>query len=295
MTPFRLTTLALVAAVVAASHVGASRAASFTWHTTTASDSADTGAVGNELCFGAGSPGQATCGGGGAVPAGDIGVQAYEVHGGLSGAVQASFLGNFDSNGVGVSDTVEMSSGHSAGNPNNAVSNEYLDAGGKTVTDFVIIQLPGNGYVPTSISETAWGNLHNNADIWIGGSTAAYANLAAFTAAFSRSSSPLTLATLDASFVHKTYVNPSPTSSTPTIDLSALYGGSQTGAYMIIAADLNDSGTASPDYFKIAGLSASSPVTKVPEPGTLAILALGLVGLAVAKRRRGRRPDAAAT
>ncbi|WP_119418113.1 PEP-CTERM sorting domain-containing protein [Desertibaculum subflavum] len=56
-----------------------------------------------------------------------------------------------------------------------------------------------------------------------------------------------------------------------------------TGTYLLIAADPSGDN----DEFKIRGLAASySPPTTVAEPGTLALLGLGLAGLGAATRRK---------
>lgn len=56
-----------------------------------------------------------------------------------------------------------------------------------------------------------------------------------------------------------------------------------TGTYLLIAADPSGSN----DEFKIRGLTATyNPPTDVAEPGTLALLGLGLAGLGAATRRK---------
>jgi hypothetical protein len=276
MTSTRLAALMLVAALAVMAQVAGARAASFTWDTTVSATSSG-GVLGPYA-----SNGQS------------IYAVGYQVTGGttvaakmadtLVTATAAEFTGSCC--GIGVID-----SGEDGSAPGHTVSNEAT-SGGQQITDLVAFALPGAGYVPTSITLhqfCANGNGSgaqtcaqigstgfDDVSIFIGGNPA------------NMPTGNTTLAQLVSSygFTQVTTANLVTGSSLAgSGDRTINLNGSLTGGYLIIAASLNDNiGTT--DYFKVAALSANSPVTKVPEPGTLVVLVVGLAGVAIARCRR---------
>jgi hypothetical protein len=277
MTPTRLAALAFVAALAVMAQVGDVRAASFTWDTTVSANSSG-GDLGPYT-----SNGQS------------IYAVGYQVTGGttvaakMADTVVAATAVEYTGSccGIGVID-----SGEDGSAPGHTVSNEAT-SGGQQITDMVAFVLPGAGYIPTSITLhqfCANGNGSgaqtcaqdgssgfDDVSIFIGGNPA------------NMPTGNTTLAQLVSSygFTQVSTANLVTGSSlTGSGDRTINLNGSLSGAYLIIAASLNDN-LGSADYFKIAALSANSPATvKVPEPGTLATLAVGLAGIAIARRRR---------
>jgi hypothetical protein len=272
----RLASLVFVAALAVMAQVGDVQAASFTWDTTVAADSSG-GVLGPYT-----SNGQS------------IYAVGYQITGGttaaakmtdtLVGAAAVEYTGSCC--GIGVTD-----SGENGSAPGHTVSNEAT-AGGQQITDMVAFVLPGAGYMPTSITlrqfcangdgsgaqtcAQAGSTGFDDVSIFIGGDPA---NMPTGSA---------TLAQLVSTygFTQVSTANLVTGSSlTGSGDRTINLNGSLSGAYLIIAASLNDN-VGTNDYFKVAALSANSPVTKVPEPGTLAIFVVGLAGIALVRRRR---------
>jgi len=279
MMPNRLATLVFVAALAVTAQVGAVRAASFTWDTTVSAT--DSGGVLGPYT----SNGQS------------IYAVGYQVTGGttaaaktgdtLVGATAVEYTGS--GYGIGVTD-----SGEDGSSPGHTVSNQATSSG-QQITDMVAFALPGAGYIPTSITlhqfcangngsgaqtcAQAGSTGFDDVSIFIGGNPA---NMP--TGATTLAQLVSTYGFTQVSTANLVTGNSLTGSGDRTINLN----GSLTGGYLIIAASLNDNLGAA-DYFKIAALSANSPATvKVPEPGTLAIFAVGLAGIALA-RRRGRK------
>ena len=69
------------------------------------------------------------------------------------------------------------------------------------------------------------------------------------------------------------------------VDTNLAFNSNQPGKYLVVSGRLNDDD----DYFKLNKLVATlmtKPPGQTPEPGTLAIMGLGLLGLLSVRRRR---------
>jgi hypothetical protein len=279
MTLWRVITVVLVAALAALAQGAAAHADSFTWDTTQ-SVSSNGGVLGPFT-----SNGQSIYAVGYQITGGTT--AAAKMNDTVVGATAVEYTGSCC--GIGVTD-----SGENGSSPGHTVSNEATSSG-QQITDMVAFALPGNGYYPTSITLNQYcanGNASgasscaavgstgfDDVSIFIGG-TAGNLPTGATTLAQLVSTYGFTQVST-ANLVTGNSLNGS---GDRTINLN----GSLSGAYLIIAASLSD-GTGTPDYFKIAALSATpSPgaPTRVPEPSTLAILAVCLAALAVARARR---------
>jgi hypothetical protein len=276
MTSFRVITVVLVAALAVLAQGAAARADSFTWDTTQ-SVSSNSGVLGPFT-----SNGQSIYAVGYQISGGTT--AAAKMGDSLTGATAVEYPGTCC--GIGVTD-----SGENGSSPGHTVSNEAT-SGGQQITDMVAFALPGNGYYPTSITLNQYcanGNGSGASSCAAVGSTG-FDDVSIFIGGNSANmpTGATTLAQLVSTygFTQVSVANLVTGSSlTGSGDRTINLNGSLGGAYLIIAASLSD-GTGTADYFKIAALSASSGPTRVPEPSTLAILAVCLAALAAARARR---------
>ncbi|MDB5410259.1 MAG: hypothetical protein JWL84_5171 [Rhodospirillales bacterium] len=271
MTWDRLAKLALVAALAVVAQAGGARATSFTWDTTDSATSSG-GTLGPYT-----SNGQSIYAVGYRITGGTT--AAAKMADTLMPATAVEFTGT--TGGIGVVDSSETNA-----SPANPISNQGR-SGGQQITDMVAFALPGLGYYPTSITlhQFCANGLASGAQTCVPAGSTGFDDVSIFVGGnpANMPTGATTLAQLVSTygFTQITTANLVTGSSlTGSGDRTINLTGTLPGAYLIIAASLNDN-AGTPDYFKVAALSAN----KVAEPGTLAILAVGIAGVAVARRR----------
>ena len=142
--------------------------------------------------------------------------------------------------------------------PNHSVDNDGQDE--LIVFDF------GNAYYQATSFQFGWTNTDSDADIWVGGSSA----LAFSSLCFSGCGAGNALT--DKGFVKYDFDN----AGTSVHNI-----GGPAGRYLIISAAAGSTN----DKFKILAI-VGTPPTRVPEPGSIALLMLALFALAVSQRRK---------
>jgi hypothetical protein len=204
-----------------------------------------------------------------------------------SGLFKAANLYTY-SGGFGISNTV-YGDGNEGNQPEHAIDNNQI-------YDMLVFELPSSGFDLEAFrlgwaTEAYDSTVTNEADIqaYFGGNNLGagynFAN-ACFTGCTNTAATGTTAAKGDLAYLGFTDLNPLITAGTGggtnvPINTDVTISGTQSGRYLVLSGALGGTN----DAFKVSMLQASAGSGTAPEPGTLALLALGLFGLVALKRR----------
>lgn len=187
-----------------------------------------------------------------------------------TGKILTRALGAF-SGGLGVNDCY-LSNPVDCNVPEHAVDNVGKD-------DIIAFEFPVSTFNLKDLS-IGWLSGDSDAQVWIGGPT---------TAGFDLSAANVCTATCQGAKTATKFASLGFTSVTTLNNLAlntpAALNTTLTGRYMIVTAALGSDGQAN-DHFKLSELRVTSRVISAPEPLTIALFGVGLVGLGLARRRR---------
>ena len=179
--------------------------------------------------------------------------------------------------GIGVSNSV---------NPDTVVPQHAIDNNG--AMDVVVFELPkGTDWDSFKIN---WDQVDSDVQAWVGGDSLAAGydfTGVCFVAGCASTKSLASLGFVEAPNTGGVATSPNGGAFVNVpLNTSETLSSDQTGRYLIMAGDLGlGSVTTGNDFFKISSVSATAGLKILPEPGSIALLGLGLAALGFSRRR----------